>query len=68
MKNKFKIKATCKDDNICVESRGTVSDLLVGLRCITKSLITEADIPDELIMLTVKHAIKEATHEPTEHD
>lgn len=49
MKNKFKIKATCKDDNICVESYGTVSGLLTGLRCITKSLITNGDIPAYLI-------------------
>ena len=68
MKNKFKIKATCKDDNICVESYDTVSGLLTGLRCITKSLITNGDIPAYLIRATVKSAIEEAEHEPTEHD
>ena len=65
MKNKFKLKATCKDDIICIETYGTVSDLLTGLRCITKSLITNGDIPVELITTTVKMAIKEAEHEHT---
>lgn len=65
---KFKIKATCKDDMICVETHGTVSFLLTGLRCITKSLITNGDIPAELVRATVKSAIMEAEHEPTKHD
>lgn len=61
MKSKFKIKATCKDDIVAVEVNGTVSDLLTGLRCITRSLVTDGDIPAELITLTVKNAIKEAS-------
>lgn len=68
MKSKFKIKATCKDGVVCVETYGTVSDLLIGFRCITKSLMTHGEIPKELIKLTVKDAIEEAEHGPTEHD
>lgn len=62
MKNKFKIKVTCKDGVVCVESYGTNEDLLIGLRCIIKSLSTEADIPGMLIMAIVKDAIEEAAY------
>lgn len=72
MKSKFKIKATCKDDTIIVETTGTVTDILTGLRCITKSLITKPGIPSELIIKTVSDAIvdtiMEVEHEPAELD
>lgn len=68
MKSKFKIKITREDDTICVETRGTDLEMLVGLRCLTQSLITKSGITSELIMKIVVDAIMEAEHEPTKHD
>ena len=68
MKSKFKIKITRKDDTISVETCGTDLEMLVGLRCLTQSLITKGDIQGGLIVRTVVDAIMEAENEPTKHD
>lgn len=67
MKSKFKIKITRKDDTICVETCGTDLEMLVGLRCLSQSLINSG-ITSGVIMKIVEDAIMEAEHEPTKHD